>query len=463
MADDASVPRLLPLPLTVFERLMATDARPSCPMTFVIELSFIGRLDRELWDSAVQEAVARHPLLSACIRQLHFGPTWVETRLPTPVIWDQESDPPAPPVMTWIDLKHEPGIRVYVREGTGHTNVWLQIHHACSDGQGSRRFIVDLFTAYCRKFPHRHPCPEYDALNYDRLLKREARFPPPGAVAQRKPKFNARESFGFLTEVPMVLPTGGNKGDRIYPQIYKHAFTSDETAAIRARARQEGSTLNNVALGHLLGALAQWSLERGKRPSHYLRILVPMDLRERIDEFLPVANRMGFTFVTRRLSVCEDWVPLLTGLREEARFVQKYYPSRDFLNNMNVAWYFPMAVWLFQRLPLCFSSAVLTNLGDPTRRFRRRFPERDGMITIGDASLEQIYGSPPLRPQTPVGLGLAQCARRMAISAHFDSRVFGEAESRSLLDAFVERWFRWLNSPVCVLPGAPVAAGADDD
>lgn len=449
---DVRAPKLLPLPLTVFELLMATDARPSCPMTCLIEMVMVGRLEHELFEAAVQEAVSRHPLLMACVRNLHFRPTWVECHTPAPVIWERESDPPSPPEMPWIDLKHEPGIRIYVREGSDRTSIWLQLHHACGDGRGAQRFLVDLFTAYARQFPDRKPCPEYDALNYDRLLHREARFPPPGAVNERGATFAPGESFAFLTQTPMVLPSGGNTGPYAYPRIARYAFTSEETAAIRARARAEASTINTVGLGLLFGTLADWSLRHGKRGSKYLRVLVPMDLRERVDEYLPFANRMGFTFVTRKLSVCDDWLPLLTGLRDEALFVQKYVPARDFLNNIIVGQRIPFAVWLFQRLPLCFSSAVFTNLGDPTRRFRRRFPDTDGMITIGDAHLELIYGCPPVRPYTAAGFELCRCAQRMTVSAHFDARFFGEADSRQLLDEYLGRWRRWLEATPTPLP-----------
>jgi hypothetical protein len=89
------------------------------------------------------------------------------------------------------------------------------------------------------------------------------------------------------------------------------------------------------------------------------------------------------------------------------------------------------------------ATAVLTNLGDTTRRFRSRFPVRDGYPVIGNVRLEQVVGVPPLRPGTHSGLGICLCAGHMAVSLRPDYRYLGNAAATSLLDAYVAAWKRW--------------------
>jgi hypothetical protein len=48
----------------------------------------------------------------------------------------------------------------------------------------------------------------------------------------------------------------------------------------------------------------------------------------------------------------------------------------------------------------CLATAAFSNLGDPSRRFRTRFPRENGLIRVGNLIMHQFEGTTALRPHT---------------------------------------------------------------
>ncbi len=65
---DPSVAALFPLRLTTFERYMLWDDRPEYPMVFAFRLKLSGELHRAVFESSLDEALSRHPLLRALVK-----------------------------------------------------------------------------------------------------------------------------------------------------------------------------------------------------------------------------------------------------------------------------------------------------------------------------------------------------------------------------------------------------------
>ena len=446
---------LSPLPLTPFERFMLQDDRPDHPMTFYIEMALAGQLDPQVLREAVRTAVDRNPLLGARLAG-DRDPSWIfqprpEIRIDRTAL----NGAVVPPGGAVIDLAREPGVRVWWASENGQVKIWIQFHHACTDGQGARRFIVDLFTGYARLSGDDRP--KFDHLDAARLRERGV-YSPAGGVQRTGSWDKIRHTFDFLcrTPSPLAAPNADGRAPASRPPLLLwHAFQPEETLTIRRRTRDEEGTLNDVAIALLFRTLADWNRRHGAaRDAQRLRILVPADLRGRADARLPSANRVGFAFLTRRIGDCGDHQGLLHSVREETTYVKQTLVALDFVECLGPLTRFPRALSAILRWSPCMATAVLTNLDDPSRRFLRRFPVQDGQGMAGNLRLQRIAAVPPIRPGTRAGFGLCAYGGQMTIGLNADASCFDVPAARELLDAYVHQWRRWYTTP---LPGIRAA------
>ncbi len=452
---------LFPLPFAPFERFLLQDERPGYPMTFYVEMVFLGKLNRAALEQAIVQAAARHPLLLAHAERKGRSWQWVLPSQGTIPFDSQDArEPYSPPRGLTIDLAREGGLRVWVREDAERTSLTFQLHHACADGEGSRHFGFDLLTAYSR-LTSETPAPEWTRVEYQRLTER-AKFQP--ATLESQPNSTTfwqkiRDGYHFhllgptpLAAAPEQIPSAESELEGFSPRplMLKHLFTREETSRIERQATASGGRLNEVAIALLFQTLAQWqSQAAGKGGNHRaagkkrLRILMPTDLRERADRWLTATNRVSFSFLSRNLEQCQTWNELLTSVAQETKYIKGIRLGLDFLNALGSIQRIPGLLPLLLHWPRCMATAVLTNLGDTTRRFRSRFPMVNGYPTIGDVRLEQVVGVPPLRPKTHAGFGICFCSGLMAVSLRADPAHLNPAATEQLLQAYISAWRTW--------------------
>ena len=208
-----------------------------------------------------------------------------------------------------------------------------------------------------------------------------------------------------------------------------------------------------MAIALLFQTLAQWNRRVGKAAGKQrLRILMPTDLRERADRWLTATNRVSFSFLSRSIDQCGEWPQLLAGVAQETKYIKGIRLGLDFLNILAAAQRVPWLLDTLLLMPRCLATAVLTNLGDTTRRFRSRFPVSDGYPVIGDVKLEQVVGVPPLRPKTHAGFGICFCSGIMALSVRCDPAHLDQEATQELLEAYVAAWKNWAGLSTPVLP-----------
>ncbi|HEY5314311.1 MAG TPA: hypothetical protein VIK18_17390, partial [Pirellulales bacterium] len=238
------------------------------------------------------------------------------------------------------------------------------------------------------------------------------------------------------TGAPAAVPVNTD-----YPGTQTHCFDLETSAAIQAAVARSGANLNDVALALLFRVLAAWQAERS--PGGHvgnLRILMPADLRERRDARLPAANRMSLCFILRRAEQCRSWIELLAGLQQETRYIKQSRLGLDLLGGLGLVSKLPAALKLAMSFPRCQATAVLTNMSDPTRAFRHKFPRDGGRLVIGNLTLERITGSPPLRPRTRAGFGIGVYAGRLVLNLKCDPWLFTSAETHTLLGSYLAAW-----------------------
>lgn len=445
---------LFPLALTPVEKLMLVDDHVAYPRTFTVVLEFVGRLHQPAFEEAMLEVVRRNPLLSALVKKQQSKWHWVPTPFPIEnIVWCKSE---------WklndrsIDLRKSPGFRA-----SGHTDgelsqVHLSFHHAVTDGQGARRVILDWLTYYSALTAPESKKVPADSLNYERLRIRgqyvRAIAPKVArqAVASKSPGLwkRLRIIYDFLAQHPTPL-RAGNPDPRLAKsnpnQVLTCRFDKDEVTLFRDRLRGTRITLNDVAIGLLLNAIAKWNRSHGETGRDRLyRILVPVDLRESGDELLPATNRLSFVFISRPTSLCLDFPRMISTIRSEMDYIEEHGAKYNFVNAMSVVHSIPGALRSIVRIPVCLSTAILTNLGDTVGRLRHRFPQENRRPIIGNLHYIRSLGVPPLRPKTRLGIGMTISLGELVIQGQFDPRAFCSTDATEFMQLIKDNWRNWV-------------------
>ena len=443
---EKSHPGLFPLPLTPFEIFMLTDDRPDYPMTFPCQLKFSGQMDREAFASALDEALSRHPLFCALVDR-RSGPCWrLADGLKPRVDWDACGVPLRCPDGERIDLTREVGLRIWVREGDGTTELTLQVQHCSSDGVGVGRFLGDLLAAYGARTGSGGRSPVLPPVDAANLLKR-GHFE---VVAPSEPVSRGRAAWEAVREAgkwlwwrptPLCAPNSRPPTPADFPGIHSHTFDEVQTRRLRSAATQQHVSLNDLFLRDLFHAIVDWNERiRPARPGSRLRINMPINLRSRIHNRMPAANAMSFAFLTRRLDQCRDRRALLNGIRRETDVIRRCGLGMYFLGGVACSQRVPGLLRLAVAGHRCFSTAVCSHMGEASRRFGVRFPREAGnKVVAGNVILENVTATPPVRPKTRAAFTTSIYAGTLTVSVRCDPHLFAAEDSRRLLGLYVEK------------------------
>src|SRR3989339_124829 len=130
-SDDA---QLFPLPLVPFEQYMLTDDRRRYPMTFPVRVELENVPDREAFDAAYRDALARHPLLTCRVVRKWFKRYWVPFEGDPPALqWIEDAEPELP-LGRYLDIRQQSPVAGYIFVGEGRAILGLLFHHAVCDG-----------------------------------------------------------------------------------------------------------------------------------------------------------------------------------------------------------------------------------------------------------------------------------------------------------------------------------------
>ena len=451
---------LFPLRLAAFEEYMFLDDRPDQPMTGVLAMRFRGTFDRPAFEAALDDALRRNPLFWALVDARRRKPCWIAAPAGRPPLeWQPPHVPLDCPNAEALDLRREPGFRMWIQQGGEQATLTFLGHHAVADAIGMTQFLGDVLAGYAVRRsshlpPRALPAPMPQRLGERGLFRQSAPQPVSAWAATR---FLAREAVKWFGRraLPLEAPRSAAAADEAdpFPGIHVHTFDVAQTNGLRDRAARQGGTLNDLLLRDLFVTMRAWNDQSGTaggqrgNASGWLRIAMPTNLREPLDQYMPAANKMSYAFLTRRPAACDDRGTLLAGLRAETAAIKHWRLSRTFVHGLETLLRVPGAMRWILSGRRCLATAVLSNLGDPGWHFWTDFPRQDGLLTMGDVSLREFIASPPLRALTRACFLAVRYADRLTISLRCDRHLFRPADARRLLALYIDQLGQTLAEP----------------
>ncbi len=328
----------------------------------------------------------------------------------------------------------------------------IECHHAVSDGLGLRQCVGEWIVIYDRLTTQGEGKGKLVKLDPMRLADRGLIKRPPPTADSRPPTVleSIKLSFSFLSLRPKKLASSerlqlplSNTANHIHRVLI---LSPEDTDRVLSAEAVESATFNDIAVAAVLRMVVHWnekqslrSTSEAQNKAQRLRVMIPVDLRSIQDMRMPAANRLGFGFVVADSQACSDRQTLIARVFEQTKALRQFGLGWDFPEIFNFVSRMPkLAKWI-TRIPLNGATAVVTNLGDLTRRHRRQLAAMDDLYPrCGDLKLEAVFCVPPLRPKTLMGIGLCRCGETLAIGMILDGSRFSEDDAKELLDAYAK-------------------------
>ena len=440
-------------PVAGFEQFMLADDSRRYPMVFWVKATFAGRVDEDRLRRAFEHTVLTQPLLRSrlCHRLLGLrcGLKWREDFI-TKAHFDVSPKgtplnlPPGKNLA--IDLKKEPGVRLFVREDEVSSEWYLQLHHSVSDGTGGFRFVEQLLTSYERSLT-------------ENLDVEDALFAKPG-LSQMFPK---RGKFGLsLWQIIRRLPTDlkstldyyafrprplakikpisekklGEQQNAL-PASVNYTFNTASIAALKKTALAWSATLNDLLIRDLFLTLDRFN--KSGYTSRKLRICMPVNLRPMLSESLPVANIMGMCGIDRSGLELDDPYQLMTTIAAETRKIKSERLALAINFIPALLSHLPFVLTAAMKRPgywKCVATAVLSNLGYTfkTDKFRRN---QSGQTVVDNLTLLRLELLPPVKIATNIAIGVVTYNGEMTLSLHYDRTVLSTSDANTILADYV--------------------------
>ena len=407
-------------------------------MVFYIELEFSGHLDRGRFDAAMEEALERHPLLFSIVQPAKQNkPCWVLAADQMPRIdWADANTPLQFEGGEYIDVRTTPGLRVWARQTDANTKMTLQFQHAATDGTGAYRFIGDLLGCYMKRLEccaGKVELGVFDAaqLKVRRTKMRSIRADDKVIHKIGQALLEARKQ--FTTRVAALRIPSSIPAQTVVPGIVNEEFSKEQLAALRQSATSRGATLNDLLLCKMFQTARQWNGNSSRRK---FRILVPSDMRDGEDFEIPACNMTAYTFISVRPSELQDEDELLARICRETLEIKNGNLQKSFINGLSSAMVVPFLLPMILKRNVCLATTVLSNAGDPSRRFTCRLPKTRGKVGCDEFTLDAMTGVPPLRRKTHCTLSSSIYGRKLTLSMRCSPQFFSVDDARELLKLY---------------------------
>ncbi|MCM2370263.1 hypothetical protein NB063_06450 [Rhodopirellula sp. ICT_H3.1] len=413
------------------------------PCYCFIRLHFDGRLDRSSLTIAMHAALQHHPLLRAIIKT-GWGKRWSFPDDTEPsIIWREgTTGGPLPPAAD-IDLFREPGLKTFVVRDNTKTELTLQFHHACCDGNGIARFIEDVMVNYARVCENGPGCDHPPTVDVSSLATRGAY----GLRFWSTLKILPGQLVGLLGAIQFwgrkpksVIAHQARSRDQSspspYPSLAAFRFDKANTLALRKAAIEQNVSLNELLIRDFFLALWKWQQDHDQyNDQHWIRLMIPIDMRNKSYRSLPAMNQVSSIFLDRRGSDRTDRDQLLRSIRDEMAVIRKFQLRYTFLFFINALHRIPTALRKSVQRDECKTSAIFSCVRKAL--WRDSLPRQDGFVRVGDTTIVDIDGLAPIRPHNCLTMLTVKYAHRLKLNLHYDADFVTPAQADELMHLFV--------------------------
>ena len=444
------VEKQLPLPLTAFEEYLWIDDRPEYPMSFFLELQLSGNLQRDEFEESLQIALNRHPLLTSLIKPgLLHGGKWHASAIPPQHKWFDDEQLPDTNDSQWIDLREEPGFRSWVSHKQESSRVILQFHHAATDGTGAIQFVGDLLALYGqRTCSPEQKRPELPELNRNALLHR-GKANPMKLSLLKIIRGIIRQTHQMIFDEPTTLATAkpSNATDsnslpasplNHFPPFVSRVIDAETVKEIKKRALRCGVSENDLYTTAMFYTIQQWNKQQGctekKKP---FCIGIPVSLRTPEHDNISASNVLSYNMLYVDNELLKDSQRVLNEVHEQINHALNSVDRGMFTMRIDSVRRIPGILKLITKSSRCFSTVILTNVGQVRRLLRAKFPVKRGKCIAGNVTLESLMGATPIRPHTRMATSLGTYSEKLFINMNCDPTLFSSQEAEQLIDLFV--------------------------
>lgn len=441
---------VLPLPLAPFEEYLLKDDRPGYRMTFLVEQTFDGEIDRNAFDVGVTEASRRHPLLNAFVKRRWYGRHhWVSAGEARPAVdWADIDQPVEFPEDPGIDLTREVGARFHVRVGNGQSRLTTKFHHSCCDGMGAIQFLSDVFAAYTRHLiPNAEKHPAYQPVDASHLLRR-GHLPIHTDNTMPWVRLFWRTMayvWKYTIHAPMPLARArsafGNETPLKYPGTLTRTLSPSVQRSLRQLGRRLDVTVNELLIRELLLAIRDWNQRHTSvGDKDHISVLVPTNMRNLDHDQMPAANVMSYVAFQRSVAEISQPETLLKSIKVESQFYKRWRFGAAVIDGLKVLRCVPGSLRLVLGAKQSFSSAILSCIGDPSLAIAANFPvDKSGDPIFGNLVFNDMNTAPPIRPLTHAAFTAWHFANKLRLGLRADTTIFTQESAQELLDSFADR------------------------
>ncbi len=438
---------MLPARMTPIEEYFLVEDCPEFPMTVSIRLRFSGRLERESFDLAVCHVVGRHPLLRAVVDESGGNKIWVECPGWEPKVhWGADCDEGGWPEYSFIDVRKEPGTRIWVVHRDGWDEVVVQVHHCSADALGLCRFTEDLLISYTRFFEKEEggSSIQLRKVNSQQFHRRSTPSIPPWMFSLMAHRWHARvkdflqivrrKSSELLPSTLSLLQPEATAS----PCVRILRFDREQTQRIKARSKELQVTVNSILLRDLFLTTQEWREALGvNREDDLLRFCVPVNLRTSDDRDLPVSNVLSLLFLDRRDAEMQDPDALMHGIQRELHATKKKDLRLTFITILAVGRQLPGGLKRWLKTNKCWATCIFSSLGVLFRG--TPLTVRDGHLIAGDLTLENWDLVPPMRRKVGLTICPYTYAGRLSIVFNYDRTRMSGDQLSLMLNNFLAR------------------------
>jgi hypothetical protein len=221
-----------------------------------------------------------------------------------------------------------------------------------------------------------------------------------------------------------------------FPAVRVGRLNAEELRRLSAAAACEKATVNDWLLRDFFLTVDEFRRRHdAPREKDWIRIAVPMNLRNAGDERMPAANIVSMVFLDRNASHCADRWKLLHGIHDEMALIRRRQLGYTFIWSLHALRALPGGLAGRVGNGRCEATCVVTNLGralaDST------LPSRAGKLSAANLFLEDVEVFAPVREGTAATIGLVFYAGGLNICLQYDGRRLSATQADDLLATYM--------------------------